>query len=260
MATVNQNNENNQSNIISNLLSTNCPTCNSTRRIKSGTENGIQRFKCKHCGKHYRETTGSTVFRMHKKQLIDKYIQCMIEGQSLRKTAKETGISLSTAFIWRHKFLRTAQKNKQATNSHKTILSSITTKYSEKGNRNWKSSKKHKPVTSLLAFDSLKTINLKVLYTERDKIHALFDFDKASATVKDNSLPNLLKNSKESTSSNKALSLSNSYNQQILVWMKKFRGVATKYLSNYWAWYEHENYLIQKAQQRQSLFEKCLYS
>ncbi len=40
---------------------------------------------------------------------MEKYIHCMIKKYSLRKCAKDCGISLSNAFIWCHKILDAPQ-------------------------------------------------------------------------------------------------------------------------------------------------------
>jgi transposase-like protein len=53
----------------------------------------------------------------------------------------------------------------------------------------------------------------------------------------------------------------NSYHSRLKVWMKRFKGVATKYLSNYLHWFEFIDSIgkdkIQKAAERDLLLRAC---
>ena len=89
-----------------------CPHCKSMHFKKNGTRsNGKQSFLCLDCNKSF-VTSNNTIFYGVKKDLSvwQKYIHCMVEKYSLRKTAEICGISLPTAFAWRHKILDTLQK------------------------------------------------------------------------------------------------------------------------------------------------------
>jgi|GEM_PF-3668809 len=55
-------------------------------------------INARNAGKIIEKTTASTLHRLQKKQLVETYIQSMLRGETLRKDAKETGISLVTAF------------------------------------------------------------------------------------------------------------------------------------------------------------------
>ena len=74
--------------------------------VKYGFKNGHQRFKCKNCGRIFNEITNS-VFMCSKKSfdIWEKYIECMINEFTIRKSAKICGICITTAFVWRHKIL-----------------------------------------------------------------------------------------------------------------------------------------------------------
>ena len=87
-----------------------CPFCGGTHIIKNGLKDGRQRYLCKGCKKTF-GNTHNTILKSSKKDLSvwKKYIHCMIEKYPLRKCAKECGISLSNAFIWRHKILDALQ-------------------------------------------------------------------------------------------------------------------------------------------------------
>lgn len=87
-----------------------CPHCKSNSTIKHGSYKNIQRFKCKNCTKTFTEKT-NTLLSYSKKptSLWSKYANFMKKGLSLRDCSKKLNISLSTAFIWRHKILKTLE-------------------------------------------------------------------------------------------------------------------------------------------------------
>lgn len=89
-----------------------CPRCGCVENIvKYGFKNDHQRFKCKNCGRIFNEVTNS-VFMCSKKSfdIWEKYIECMINEFPIRKSAKICNISITTAFVWRHKILDVLSK------------------------------------------------------------------------------------------------------------------------------------------------------
>ena len=87
-----------------------CPHCGSTHFVKNGRGDGKQRYLCRDCRKSFVEFTG-TILASSKKDLSvwANYVHCMIEKYPLRRCAKECGITLQTAFLWRHKILDALQ-------------------------------------------------------------------------------------------------------------------------------------------------------
>lgn len=91
-----------------------CRKCNAQNGIsKYGKDkNGKQRYRCKHCGSVFSETSYSVMAHTHcSLAQWDQYIQALIQGFSIRKCAKICGISDRTAFIWRHKILSVLQRD-----------------------------------------------------------------------------------------------------------------------------------------------------
>lgn len=83
-----------------------CPHCEAKHIVRNGKVKGKQRYLCRSCGKSFGDFTNSVVSGT--RSSYDKwfsYIKCMLKGYSLRQTAATVGISLSTAFTWRHKIL-----------------------------------------------------------------------------------------------------------------------------------------------------------
>ena len=87
-----------------------CPHCGSVHFVKNGTKLGHQRYLCRECNKSFVQNSGTILFRTHKGiDIWQKYIQCMIDKLPLRRCAEECGITLPTAFAWRHKILDALQ-------------------------------------------------------------------------------------------------------------------------------------------------------
>ncbi len=88
-----------------------CPICGCVHIVRNGhRKDGVQRYKCRDCGKSFVSTTNSIVSGTHKDfDTWEKYIDCMINGFSVRKSANICGIHRNTAFAWRHKILGALQ-------------------------------------------------------------------------------------------------------------------------------------------------------
>lgn len=88
----------------------NCPHCQSVNVVKNGNVRGIQRFKCKDCEKTFSYTTNTILYKSNKSiETWEKYCECFLHKFPLRKCAEICGISLDTAFNWRHKILDALQ-------------------------------------------------------------------------------------------------------------------------------------------------------
>ena len=85
-------------------------------------------------------TRGSAFFYQHKTELWQDYLEAMNDGQTLRNSAKKVGISLTSAFKWRHRYMAStthayylSEKNQQLegiVEADETLF-----RYSEKGAR-----------------------------------------------------------------------------------------------------------------------------
>lgn len=82
-----------------------CPHCKCGDIVANGRLKGVQRYRCKGCLKNFSQTTGKFWYNLKKKELVSRYLYCLLSGYSIRKSAKETGISIQTSFDWRHKLL-----------------------------------------------------------------------------------------------------------------------------------------------------------
>ena len=120
----------------------NCPYCQSNLVIKFGTRNNTQKFKCKTCHKIFTTTTGTSYYHLKKRDKFDEYKDLMEQGYiPLKNIAAKVGISIQTAFDWRHKILC----NLRETNTHfkgLTEMDDVWFLYSQKGRKGLKYSRK----------------------------------------------------------------------------------------------------------------------
>lgn len=89
----------------------NCAYCKSQHIVKFGkSDKGEQRYLCKDCNKTFTAKTNTILYKSpYSEKVWRKYINCMMQGMSIRKSAKECGINADTAFKWRHKILDSLQ-------------------------------------------------------------------------------------------------------------------------------------------------------
>jgi len=89
-----------------------CPQCSSDSLHKWGIISGIQRYRCKDCGRSFNALTGTPMARLRKKELWLEYSKALADSLSLSKAAEQCGIDRTTAFRWRHRFLKDASQSK----------------------------------------------------------------------------------------------------------------------------------------------------
>ena len=87
-----------------------CPHCSSEKIVKNGHKDGIQRFKCKECGKTFTYTNNTILFSSKKDiNTWIKFCECLMNKLSIRKCTEICNINTHTAFNWKHKTLATLQ-------------------------------------------------------------------------------------------------------------------------------------------------------
>lgn len=213
-----------------------CPECESRKYAKRGKEKGNQRYKCGNCGKHFRSTTGCTIHHLHLKPKIQEYLECMNKGMSLRKTAAKCDISLQTAFRWRHRFIKGMYKQPTA-NLHKNrVVSALVLPFSNKGKPD--SESPHPNITSILQIDLEGTTTVHVLGKYGHSASKLINLTQGcTAHIASRSMPKLFKAGPAKCVTEEQVEQIREVTEQIQSWLAKFRGVATKYLANYWRWF-----------------------
>lgn len=92
-----------------------CRRCESQQIVKYGKDkNGKQRYKCKNCNTVFYEDSFSVVSRTrHDTETWRKFIDLLLMRASLKRCAMVCGISVQTAFTWRHKVLNALQYDQE---------------------------------------------------------------------------------------------------------------------------------------------------
>jgi transposase-like protein len=245
-------------NLIENSFVPKCGHCGSKKYSKYGVRNDLQRYKCNSCGKTFNILTGTPLSRLRKKGRWLNYARCMSEGMTLQVSADLVGVDLTTSFRWRHTFLSNANdlKPKRLNGVVEAVDSYFY--YSEKGS-NFPSS-----------------ISKEVIGKRAPKVYVLTTRDRNGntneeiigdfnvANVPNSQLnrisPDVLlcsnkngfydaiskqlkivhaKLRRSEVERRKIIHVKNAYKykESLYDWMEKFKGVATKYLSNYLSWY-----------------------
>ena len=86
-----------------------CPFCGARHVVRAGRQaDGSQRYLCKSCGRRFQSTSATLLkngVSPELLQVLKRYVHCMCLELPIRQTARECGISSVTAFYWRHKIL-----------------------------------------------------------------------------------------------------------------------------------------------------------
>jgi transposase-like protein len=241
-----------------------CPHCQSKKLQKWGSAHGLQRYRCKVCKKTFNALTGTPLAQLHKRELWQQHSQALIDGLSLRKVGVRIGVSLPTAFRWRHRFLKApkalkAKKLQGIVEADETFFL-----YSEKGKRNLtrkprkrggkaaKCGLSAEQVPVLIARDRTKATTDQILPDRSEKSVAavlkpvvakdavlVTDGDKAFGAFADNARIlhiGLVASKGEHSYEEFHFQNVNAYTSGLKCWMIRFKGVATKYLDTYLGW------------------------
>lgn len=242
-----------------------CPHCRSGRLGRWGRQSGLQRFRCRDCGKCFNALTGTPLARLRRKERWADYSQALIEGLTVRKAAKRCGVAKSTSFRWRHRFL-TALADLKATGLTGIVEADETYfPLSFKGSRHLPRPPHRRGHATHQRGTGEDQVPILVL---RDRHGATTDFKLTVATQLEEAPvigqvvasdavlctdggASLKGAARQAGIAHRAVNLSagirvlagvyhiqnvNAYDSRLKTWMKRFHGVATKYLENYLGW------------------------
>jgi transposase-like protein len=109
--------------------------CESRLFVRNGKRGTEQKYKCKACCKVFTAKTGTTLHRLQKPEKFELYRSLMLESYyPIKQIAKKVGISIQTAFDWRHKILSGTIKDDKSFKGI-TEIDDIWFLYSQKGRK-----------------------------------------------------------------------------------------------------------------------------
>ncbi|MBQ5962681.1 IS1595 family transposase [Massilia sp. ZL223] len=89
-----------------------CPACEAERPYRHGRLRGLQRYRCRACGKTFTALSGTPLSRLrHRGKWLD-YLDKMLDAHSVRAVAKAVEVHRNTSFRWRHRFLELAKHDR----------------------------------------------------------------------------------------------------------------------------------------------------
>ena len=246
-----------------------CPHCGSSMIVRFGTYRESQRYRCKRCRKTFTDLTSTALNFIHDKEKFFASAEIMLSGATLEETAKAVNISIPTAFSWRHKVLDMVKNTEDEALSG--IIEADDTFFlaSKKGCKNLdRKPRKRGGTSKKRGISSDQVCVLVARDRTNNTVTDIATFGRPSADEIDRILGDriskrsmLLTDRHPSFSSfargrelnYMALDLSkgrrsikgiyhiqnvNSYHSRLKNWVARFKGVATKYLSNYLHWFE----------------------
>jgi len=86
-----------------------CPHCSGAHIVRHGTAHGLQRYRCRGCGKTFNALTRTPLARLRCRERWLDQSQVLIDGLSITRAAERLEVARSTAFRWRHRFLSLPQ-------------------------------------------------------------------------------------------------------------------------------------------------------
>jgi len=246
-----------------------CPHCQSERVVKWGFANGLRRYRCKPCRVTFNALTGTPLAQLHKRELWIGNAQALVDGIALRKVAARLGIHLETAFHWRHRFLTEPKALKPKTLEGTVEADETYFLHSQKGarklerparKRGGKAKKRGlsaEQVPVLVARDRTKATTDQILEDRSTKsIEAVLGpiMSKSAVLVSDGagayrafagqaSIPHVALNlsAGEHIWGIYHIQNVNNYCSRLKTWMRRFNGVATKYLDSYLGWHRADD-------------------
>jgi len=242
-----------------------CPHCQSERLGRWGRQSGLQRFRCKGCGKCFNALTGTPLARLRRKECWLDYSQALIEGLTIRAAAIRCGITKTTSFRWRHRFLTDVAEIKVANLTGIVEADETYFPLSFKGSRQLprqahrRGHAIHQPGTGgekvpvlVLRDRQGATTDFKLLTaTQIEEAPILSQVIASDAVLCTDGSASLRNSARQAGIAHRALNLSkgirvlagvyhiqnvNAYDSRLKMWMLRFHGVATKYLENYLGW------------------------
>lgn len=261
-----------------------CPICGKKHIQKFGNSSGIQRYRCKDCGKTFTEYT-KTVFFSTKKDYDTwfKYIDLMMTGLSLAKIAPKCGISVLTSFRWRHKVLN-AIKNQLQNTSVKGIIEADETfmleshkgkhlegvKGRKRGGRAKLRGISHHQVGIMVAIDGDKNIVADIYgcgrLTTKQIENILGNKIEDESILVTDSHKSYIQFAKNHNLQHKRIANGkhkngeyhinnvNNYHRGLKDFVRHFNGISTKYLVNYLNWFSW----IKSGADNSTLIKNCL--
>ena len=242
-----------------------CPRCGQRECPRWGRFSGRQRYRCKHCQRTFSDLTGTPAAYSKRLGKWGLYSHCMHASATIRATAARVGIHPCTAFRWRHALLSTNDRSDCERLAGWTELAAAWFAHSEIGNRKLERPPRHRGLSDawpdarlgvnvLIACDrpghavtvmtgraNARLINRRELERSLagrfEHTPVLTSREPPHGPASQYAREQMLEYHNSRTSHLAGVETVLAYERRLLGWIRKFRGVATRYLPNYLAWH-----------------------
>jgi transposase-like protein len=243
-----------------------CPTCGASQFHRHGRTHGLQRYRCRSCGRTFTALTGTPLAGLrHKEKWLD-FLGSVLQSTTVRSAARSVGVHRNTSFRWRHRFLELTKHDRPDTLAGIAEADELYLLESHKGSRKLlRPPRKHGGAATKRGISNEQVCVL----VARDRTGQTFDFVTGLGPVtkhqlRQHLLPVLDKDvllvsdsnaayrffAREAGISHQAVNLwagervrgavhvqnVNAYHHRFREWLARFHGVATRYLGNYLGW------------------------
>jgi transposase-like protein len=245
-----------------------CPHCGGHEIVRNGKYSGKQRYKCKFCRTTFSDFTSTPLSMTHYPDKWKDFMECMLQGMSLRTTASKIKVSYVTLFYWRHKILEALRQIVPEEMNGVIEADDIYVAYSRKGSRHidGKAKRQHvksvssfnmsgKDVCVLAASDHFRNVisvaacrgylrkenidkaiggfvdSKTILCSNNKSAYVLFSNIKK---IKHYRITGMVHRQEEKY----GIATVKKYIKDCMRWLARFKGVATRYLNNYLSWYK----------------------
>lgn len=241
-----------------------CPHCHSVRVVRNGSASGLQRYKCRECGRSFNALSTTPLARLRLKAKWLAQQDVLVAGLSVSEAAAKLEVADTTAFRWRHRFLQLAKAVKATALTGVVEADETFFLRSSKGQRPGRKSRKRGGHAS----QKTRGMDLIPILVARDRSGATADFllDAVSkACLSDALKPRIHSDAILCTDGSSAMAAAaqdlgvqheavnlsagqrmrgpwhiqnvNGYHGRLKGWIARFKGVATDYLENYLGWF-----------------------
>ncbi len=249
-----------------------CPRCASDRVRRWGSFSGRQRYHCRGCRRTFSDLTLTPAAYSKRIACWNAYPAALAAAVSVRRAAAFTGIHPCTAFRWRHRLLAEAVARTPETLVGWTEIACVAFAYSEKGRRTHTDQRRGAASSRLVADPHQRTVANVVIACDRkgNVVSAIASVGTMHGMTAWTLEPVLrgrsagpvawiareghlgpvcrvarrfggtFHDARAAGRRNRPLihvQTVAEYTRQLRAWMPRFRGVATRYLSNYLTWH-----------------------
>ncbi len=243
-----------------------CPKCGHDHIGKWGSASGLQRYRCLSCHGTFNALTGTPLARLRHKDKWLEFSAELLEGSSVRQSARVCGVNRNTTLLWRHRFLALPEGQKATSlvgiaeadetyflESFKGMKHGMMRAPHRRGSKAAKRGLSEEKIPVLICRD--RTGNTSDCVLEKDdKKHlceALKPLLASDAVLCTDSSKAMGAAAREIGITHRPINLSagirvigkvyhiqnvNAYDSRLKQWMRRFHGVATHYLPNYLGW------------------------